>query len=83
MDVRQATQLTWNFKEDKFPDPLMPPPVGFELRPWILTTGLGALPTKLGRGGHPSNHLLSAMVLNFSDVWDSGLPTLPLGKLGK
>ena len=30
MDVRQDTQLTWSFEEDKFPDPLMPPPVGFE-----------------------------------------------------
>ena len=32
MDVRQDTQLTWSFEEDKFPDPLMPPPVGFEPR---------------------------------------------------
>ena len=30
MDVRQDTQLTCSFKEDKFPDLLMPPPVGFE-----------------------------------------------------
>ena len=32
MDVRHDTQLTWSFEEDKFPDPLMPPPVGFEPR---------------------------------------------------
>ena len=32
MDVKQDTQLTWSFEEDKFPDPLMPPPVGFEPR---------------------------------------------------
>ena len=32
MDVRQDTQLTWSFEEDKFPDPLMPPQVGFEPR---------------------------------------------------
>ena len=56
MDVRQDTQLTWSFEEDKFPDPFMPPPVGFEPRTLNFNNRYGALPTKLGRGGHPSNH---------------------------
>ena len=57
MDVKQDTQLTWSFEEDKFP-------VGFEQQV------LGALPTKLARGGHPSIQIIEST--NFQCYAHSG-----------